>query len=355
MKIEENISLARFTTLEVGGPARYYCCVESEDELMEAVQFSRDRKLPLFVLGGGSNLVIADSGFGGLVIHIAIHGTLLEWSADGSPKVVCRVPAGVDWNDFVQRTCAAGYVGVESLAGIPGTVGGSPVQNIGAYGQEVAQTIQTVRAFDLRKFEFVELTAAQCEFAYRHSIFNTSERGRYIVTRVDFALDTMAKVTLNYAELQQHFADKSVPSPMEVYEAVRTIRARKGMLIDAENPSADSRSAGSFFKNPVVSARVLKDILETLPPDEGTVPHWPTEDGRVKLAAAWLIEHSGFKKGYALGRVGISSKHTLALVNRTGDASCEELLRLRDLIVLTVEQRFGVTLAMEPVLLGFNP
>ena len=352
MKIEENVSLAQFTTLKIGGAARYFCRVQSEDDLLEAVRFARERELPLLVLGGGSNLVVRDSGFPGLVVRIEIDGAIQDSSVDGSPKVVCRVPAGVDWNEFVQRTCVAGYVGVESLAGIPGTVGGSPVQNIGAYGQEVSQTIQAVRTFDLRASEFVELTAAQCEFAYRHSIFNTTERGRYVVTRVDFEFDTTAKVKLNYAELQQYFADRPEPSPLEVYAAVRTIRNRKGMLIDTESLDADSRSAGSFFKNPVVSARVFRDILETLPPDEGSVPHWPTEDGRVKLAAAWLIEHSGFKRGYALGRVGISSKHTLALVNRTGDASCEELLRLRDLIVLTVEQRFGVTLVMEPVMLG---
>ena len=157
---------------------------------------------------------------------------------------------------------------------------------------------------------------------------------------------------LVYADVVNYFAGRPAPSPIQVYEAVREIRARKGMLIDPETAGPDERSAGSFFKNPVVSTRVFKDILETLPPDLGSVPHWPTDDGRVKLAAAWLIEHSGFKKGYALGRVGISSKHTLALINRTGDATCEELLRLRDLIVLTVEQRFGVTLAMEPVILG---
>ena len=352
MKIEENVSLAQFTTLMIGGPARYFCRVESEEDLLEAVRFARERELPLFVLGGGSNLVVRDAGFAGLVVRIEIAGAILDSSVDGSTKVVCRVPAGVDWNEFVRRTCVAGYVGVESLAGIPGTVGGSPVQNIGAYGQEVSQTIRAVRALDLTTSEFVELTAVQCEFAYRQSIFNSTERGRYVVTRVDFEVDRMAKAKLNYAELQQCFADKPTPTPMEVYEAVRTIRARKGMLIDPETAGPDERSAGSFFKNPVVSARVFRDILETLPPDDGSVPHWPTDDGRVKLAAAWLIEHSGFKKGYALGRVGISSKHTLALVNRTEDATCEELLRLRDLIVLTVEQRFGVTLAMEPVMLG---
>jgi UDP-N-acetylmuramate dehydrogenase len=160
------------------------------------------------------------------------------------------------------------------------------------------------------------------------------------------------EIKLNYAELRSKFEGKAQPTPIEIYEAVRDIRAGKGMLIDPANLDADSRSAGSFFKNPVVKPRVLKDILETLAEEDKPVPHWPMPTGEVKLAAAWLIEKAGFKKGFALGRVGISSKHTLALVNRTGDASCEELLRLRDLIVLTVEQRFGVTLEQEPVMLG---
>ena len=351
MQIEEHVSLAPFTTLKIGGPARYFCRVASESDLLEIVGFATERNLPLFVLGGGSNLVVADSGFGGVVMQVAMEG-YEEFARDDSPKILRRIGAGVEWDEFVENTCFQPYSGVECLAGIPGTVGGSPVQNIGAYGQEVAQSIRGVRAFDLRAHTFVELSAAQCEFGYRRSIFNTTQRGRYIVTRVDFEFDRNAKVKLNYVDLQKHFGDQPSPGPLEVYEAVREIRDRKGMLIDPENPVPDSRSAGSFFKNPVVSARVLKDILETLPPDEGTMPQWPTDNGTVKLAAAWLIEHAGFKKGFALGRAGISSKHTLALINRTGDASCEELLRLRDLIVLTVEQRFGVTLAMEPVMLG---
>ena len=353
MKIEENVSLAQFTTLKIGGPARYFCRVESEEDLLEAVRFARERELPLFVLGGGSNLVVRDSGFSGLVVQVGIEGKVVSGPANGNTmRIQFQAPAGVDWDTFVAIACEAGYAGMECLAGIPGTVGGSPVQNIGAYGQEVSQTIHTVRAFDLQAHDFIDLTAKECEFGYRRSIFNTKERGRFIVTRVAFEFDLVAPVKLDYEDLKRHFADKPNPKPMEVYGAVREIRDRKGMVIDSENPGPDSRSAGSFFKNPVVSARVFKDILDTLPPDADTVPHWPTDDGRVKLAAAWLIEHSGFKKGYALGRVGISSKHTLALVNRSGDATCEELLRLRDLIVLTVEQRFGVTLVMEPVMLG---
>jgi len=352
VKIEENVSLAQFTTLKIGGPARYFCRVESEEDLLEGVRFARERELPLFILGGGSNLVVRDSGFNGLVLQIAIEGHR-GYAWDDSDFMLYQVGAGVEWDEFVEDICRLEEcAGVECLAGIPGTVGGSPVQNIGAYGQEVSQTIWAVRALDLEVQDFVELKAAECGFGYRRSIFNTITPGRYIVTRVDFQFKKNAKVKLNYVDLQRHFDGKSNPTPMEVYVAVRMIRAGKGMLIDPETAGPDERSAGSFFKNPVVSARVVKDILETLSADEGTMPHWPTEDGRVKLAAAWLIEHAGFKKGYALGRVGISSKHTLALVNRTGDATCEELLRLRDLIVLTVEQRFGVTLVMEPVMLG---
>ena len=302
----------------------------------------------LFVLGGGSNLVVRDSGFPGLVIHLELGGSIASVEGDGG--FFFHVDAGVEWDSFVQRVCEAGICGVECLSGIPGLVGGSPIQNIGAYGQEVSTTIHAVRALDLETLEFVEIPKAQCGFSYRTSIFNSNHRGRYVVTRVDFFFPDGSSPNLEYADLAT--LREAKPTAVQVYEAVRAIRNRKGMHIDPEHFDPDMRSAGSFFKNPVVSARVVKDILETLPPDEGTMPQWPTADGKVKLAAAWLIEHSGFKKGYALGRVGISTKHTLALVNRTGDATCEELLRLRDLIVLTVEQRFGVTLVMEPVMLG---
>lgn len=348
MKIEEDVSLAPFTTLKIGGAARYFCRVETEDNLLEAVRFAREQALTMFVLGGGSNLVVRDAVFAGLVVHLALGCSIDSAQVEGG--TLYHVDAGVEWDAFVRAVCKQGICGVECLAGIPGLVGGSPIQNIGAYGQEVATTIHAVRALDLETSEFVEIPKAECGFSYRTSIFNSTRRGRYVVTRVDFFFPEGLPPNLGYADLAA-LRDKGATA-RDVYDFVRSVRDRKGMLIDPEHFDPDMRSAGSFFKNPVVSARVVKDILETLPPDEGTLPHWPTEDGRVKLAAAWLIEHAGFKKGYALGRVGISSKHTLALVNRTGDASCEELLRLRDLIVLTVEQRFGVTLAMEPVMLG---
>jgi UDP-N-acetylmuramate dehydrogenase len=352
MEIQENVLLGPLTTLKIGGPARYFARITREEQVPQALQFARERGLRMFVLGGGSNLVVADAGFDGLVLQVAIEGKVFGDSLPGSRSIVrYQVPAGVDWDDLVKITCEGRYAGIECLAGIPGAVGGSPVQNIGAYGQEVSQTIRRVRVFDLEAHGFTDLSAEECGFGYRRSIFNTTHRDRYIVTRVEFEFELDAPAKLDYADLQRHFEGKPHPTPLEVYEAVRAIRASKGMLIDAENPSPDARSAGSFFKNPVVTRKQFAGIAETVAEPE-KIPHWPAGTGDVKLAAAWLIEQAGFKKGFALGRVGISSKHTLALINRTGDASCEELLRLRDLIVMTVEDRFRVTLEQEPVMLG---
>jgi UDP-N-acetylmuramate dehydrogenase len=348
VEIEENVSLAPLTTLKIGGAARYFARVTSRQELVEAIQFARSHDLPVFILGGGSNLVVADAGFRGLVVHAVVGSAIAaDWVPGGT---FFHVDAGVEWDAFVRHVCEQGLCGVECLAGIPGLVGGSPVQNIGAYGQELSTNLHGVLALDLKTMNFVELGHDACGFAYRRSIFNSTERNRYIVRRVDFFFETGAKPNLGYADLAG--LRDAGPAPLDVYHAVRKIRAGKGMLIDPATAGPDERSAGSFFKNPVVSARSFKDIAETTLGGVDAVPHWAADGGKVKLAAAWLIEQAGFKKGFALGKVGISSKHTLALINRTGDASCDDLLRLRDLIVLTVEQRFGVTLEMEPVLLG---
>jgi UDP-N-acetylmuramate dehydrogenase len=347
MEIQENVLLGPLTTLKIGGPARYFARVEDETDLWEVAHFAQERNLRLFVLGGGSNLVVADTGFDGFVAHVA-PGKSIERSSTPNGELF-SVAAGVEWDAFVRHVCEEGLCGVECLAGIPGLVGGSPIQNIGAYGQEVSSTIHMVRALDLQRTWFSDLPRKECGFSYRESIFNSVAKGRYIVTRVDFLLQATAEPNLSYADLGPLRGTGA--TAMDVYHYVRGVRDRKGMLIDAENPSPDSRSAGSFFKNPVVTRKQFAGIAETVAEPE-KIPHWPTETGEVKLAAAWLIEQAGFKKGFALGRVGISSKHTLALINRTGDASCEELLRLRDLIVMTVEDRFRVTLEQEPVMLG---
>src|ERR1700761_885807 len=225
MRLEENKLLAPFTTFGIGGPARWFVEASSEADVVEAISLARERELPLFVLGGGSNLLIADSGFNGIVLHIALCG--IEKLA-ASDRIVYRVAAGENWDRFVQRTVKDDCAGLECLAGIPGTVGGTPVQNVGAYGQEVANSIETVRAYDLTAQAFVELSAAGCEFSYRRSRFNTRERGLYVVTRVDYRLTAGGSPTIDYADVQREFSGRPTPSLTEVAEGVRLIRQAKG-------------------------------------------------------------------------------------------------------------------------------
>jgi UDP-N-acetylmuramate dehydrogenase len=351
IRVQEQVLLAPFTTFRIGGPASFFCEVASEAELVEAVEFARQHGLKIFILGGGSNLLVGDDGFDGLVIRIIIDNPVKPVGPFHDGRFVnYNAAAGTDWNAFVLRVCEQGISGVECLAGIPGSVGGTPVQNVGAYGQEVASTITAVRAFDLEADAFVALAHDQCGFAYRHSIFNTSQRGRYVVTAVSFRFDLDARPNLGYADLQRHFADwdamRPAPTPLDVYHAVRAIRHRKGMLI--VEGEADCRSAGSFFKNPVVPPATLDRIAADLQLPVGDIPHWPAADGQIKLPAAWLLEKAGFTKGFALGQAGISSRHTLALINR-GHAMAADILALRDRISSEVLSRFGIRLEQEPV------
>ena len=344
--IQQNISLAPSTTLRIGGPARFFAEIRSEAGLLEALAFARQQSLPIFILGGGSNLLVADSGFDGLVLHIALDGPILpSFEVD---QVVYSIPAGIEWNAFVLAVCQQGISGVECLAGIPGTVGGTPVQNVGAYGQEVSETIASVRALDLETTQFVDLPNAECGFAYRRSIFNTTHRGRYIVTAVTFRFDPQRTPRLTYADLTRHFGDAQ-PTPLEIYHAVREIRHRKGMLLVEGEP--DCRSAGSFFKNPIVSRGTFEHVASALQLAADQIPHWPAEEDRIKLPAAWLLERAGFVKGYAMGNAGISSRHTLALINR-GNATAADLFALRNAIQEKVKTLFGIQLEQEPVQLG---
>jgi UDP-N-acetylmuramate dehydrogenase len=349
--VQEQVPLAPFTTLRIGGPARFFCEVTSEAALLEAVEFSRQRSLKIFVLGGGSNLLISDAGFDGLVIHLAIvTPTEMEQT---SGQIEYKVAAGTDWDAFVLQVCEQGITGVECLAGIPGLVGGSPIQNIGAYGQEAADTIRSVRALDLQTLEFVTLPHDACGFAYRQSIFNTTQRDRYIVTEVVFRFNPSATPKLTYADLTRHFAAQieagQTPTPMLIYQAVREIRHGKGMLlVEGEQ---DCRSAGSFFKNPIVPATTLAHIASVLNLEPANIPHWPAPAGQIKLPAAWLLERAGFHKGFALGEAGISSRHTLALINR-GQATSHDIATLRDTIQQEVGVRFNIRLEQEPVQIG---
>ena len=343
MLFQEHIPLAPHTTFRVGGPARWFAQARTEDDILEGVAFAKEHGLPLFVLGGGSNLLVSDAGFPGLVLHIDLKGITL--GEDG----LLSAAAGEEWDQLVSQVVAANCAGVECLAGIPGSVGGTPVQNVGAYGQEVSQTILEVRALDSKMGAFVDLPASACGFSYRQSIFNHgSERGRYIVTQVVYELRRDAEPLLSYADLKRYFQDwRKPPGLGEVAAAVREIRRAKGMLLVEGDP--DCASAGSFFKNPVVAEEVLLRAQQVA--TESPVPHFAAGDGLVKVPAAWLLEHAGFHRGLSLGRAGISSRHTLALIN-SGGATAAEIAALRDQIVSGVEQRFGIRLEPEPVWVG---
>ena len=348
LHIEQHITLAPHTTLGVGGPARWFATAHTEADVQAAHAFAKERGISLFVMGGGSNLLVSDDGFPGLVLRIAIAGIEIVLQNRGG-SVHVTAGAGENWDALVQFTVERDFAGMECLAGIPGTVGGTPVQNVGAYGQEVAQTLVSAHAFDTVAEAFVELEHEQFGFAYRTSLLNTSERGRYILTSVTFALRPAGQPNLSYADLKRTFPPGTRPALMEVADSVRAIRRQKGMILDAGDP--DSRSAGSFFRNPVVPLRCLRQIGDILHLGEGDVPHWPAGDGTVKLPAAWLLEKAGFVRGYTLGNAGISSKHTLALINRSG-ATSQDIADLRDQVRTEVYRRFGVHLEQEPVCVG---
>jgi len=350
MLVQENIPLAPLTTFRVGGPARFYVEAKSIAEVEQAVAFAESRKAPLFVLGGGSNLVVADSGWPGLVLKIAITG-VEQQSGDRDGKAVFDVGAGESWDRFVSHAVMLNCAGIECLSGIPGSVGGTPVQNVGAYGQEVSETVDSVEVFDLRGRQVRELCDEACGFAYRSSIFNTTERGRFILLRVTYALIPGGEPHLAYADLKRHFEGReTAPNLAETREAVRHIRARKGMLIIEGD--ADCRSAGSFFKNPVVSDEQHAELEQRARAKGLALPTYPALESHKKISAAWLVEHSGFARGYGFGHVGISSKHALAIVNR-GEATAAEILALKNQIQQRVEEIWGVLLEAEPVLVGF--
>ena len=321
------MELAELTTLRLGGPAAEYVEARTEAEIIDS---ARDAAL---VVSGGSNVVVADAGVPGRVVRIATRGVEREGER-------LTVAAGEDWDALVARCVAGGLQGFECLSGIPGSVGATPIQNVGAYGQEVAETVESVRVFDRETGRVEEMSAADCGFVYRGSVFKYHDRR--IVLSVTFRLDESAvSGPLRYAELARTL---DVPvggsAPLaDVREAVLTLRRRKGMVIDPGDP--DSVSAGSFFTNPV---------LEVAP--DGA-PAWPEPDGRVKTSAAWLIEQAGFHKGYGDGRIGISTKHTLALVNRGGGTTAELLALARE-IAAGVRDRFGIELHPEPVLVGVS-
>lgn len=334
--VREHEPLAAYTTLELGGPARAF--VEAEDD--HAIRALIARGGPIAILGGGSNLVVSDAGFDGLVIAIRTRGVTLERAGE---QVHVTAAAGEPWDALVERTVHEGLAGLECLSGIPGLVGATPIQNVGAYGQEVSETIASVRALDRRTLEVVDLAPADCAFGYRDSSLKR-DPDRHVVLAVTFALAPGGAPAVKYAELERALVDR--PRDLQtVRDTVIALRRTKSMVLDPSDPNR--RSAGSFFTNPIVD-RATADALHAT---HSTMPRWAQPDGRVKLAAGWLIEQSGITKGLRLGNVGISSKHALALVHHGGGTTAE-LLALAEHVRGAVRTRFGVTLEREPVLWG---
>ena len=344
-----DVPLAPLTTLRLGGPARRLVTAYDGESVVDVVRAADADDEPLLVLGGGSNVVLPDEGFDGTVLRIAAHGLAAERDGD---RVLLTAAAGEEWESFVALCVADRLVGVEALSGIPGLVGASPVQNIGAYGQDVSQTVVRVRAWDRRTGAVVELSREQCRFAYRTSTFK-QDAARWVVLAVTFALGTGAlSAPVGYVELARLLGvEVGERAPLtDVREAVLALRRGKGMVLDAADP--DTRSAGSFFTNPLLTARQASALRDRVTARCGAAvrpPEWPERDGRVKVSAAWLIERSGFGKGAFAGPVGISTKHTLALVNRGGGRTAD-LLAVAGTIRDGVDDAFGVELVPEPVL-----
>lgn len=344
MKIEAQVELAPLTTLRVGGRALYFARVEHETELTEALAWAKQRALEVRVLGGGSNIVVADSGFPGLVIDLALRGLRLHNLGN---DIEIRAGAGEPWDEFVASMVSRNYQGLECLSGIPGRVGATPIQNVGAYGQEVSETITQVAVIDTLKSTQRTFSAEECQFAYRNSWFKSREPGRYIVTEVTFRLRPKAPPALRYAELERTCLQQgnATPSLAQVRETVLALRRAKSMLIDPSD--GNSRSCGSFFVNPVLGAAQF-DAFAARAAGEEQVPQYPQPDGSVKLSAGWLIEHAGFPRGTRDGTVGLSTKHALALVAHPG-ARALDVTRFAERVRHAVLDRFGVQLEPEPV------
>ena len=334
-------NLSEFTTLGVGGPAEKLVRVQTEAELIQAVQEADDAGTPLLIIGGGSNILVADSGFAGTVIVVETSGNSYE--IDACSGGMLQVAAGVDWDEFVAFTLEKRLANLESLSGIPGTVGAAPIQNIGAYGHEVSEVIARVRTYDRREKAVKTFTADQCEFSYRDSIFKR-EADRYVILDVIFQLRRGEhSLPIKYKELADALGvelESRVPTK-DLRNAVLALRAKKGMLVDAEH---HIQSAGSFFVNPIISTEVSATLPEA-------APRWPQPDGTVKVSAAWLMEHAGVVKGERLNGAKISERHVLALAN-AGDAKADDIISLARSAQDRVREKFGITLVPEVRFVG---
>jgi UDP-N-acetylmuramate dehydrogenase len=348
VELLQNVPLAPRCTLGVGGQARYFLEARSERDLRDAVRFARARSIPLRVLGGGSNLVIADDGIDGLVVRVGVRG--VATSRNGN-IVRVTAAAGEPWDELVARTVSAGLAGLECLSGIPGLVGATPIQNVGAYGQEVSDTIAEVQVLDRTSGEVAVLPASECRFAYRDSRFKNGDQDRFIVLSVTYQLAVAGSPSLRYPELVRDLERRGISKPTlsDVRTTVLAIRRTKSMVLDVSDENR--RSCGSFFVNPIVSPELATTAEARL--RQTDMPRYPQPDGRVKLSAAWLIERSGMPRGYSSGAVGLSTKHTLAVVCHDGARAADVIAFARHVRDVVLE-RSGVQIVPEPVFWGFG-
>jgi len=349
--IETNVPLAPHTTLGLGGPARYFTTAADEPALVERLRWAAARGLPVHVLGGGSNTVFADAGFDGLVVHVGLRGIALARSGE---HVLVTAAAGECWSALVDFCVDQGLGGIECLAGIPGQVGATPIQNVGAYGQEIGDVLWSVDALERGSLARVRLAGAECELGYRQSRFKRADRERFVILTVTLRLRAGARPVLRYPELEAavraavdlEALAPGAPALRAIRDQVVRLRRQKSMVVDPEDP--ESRSAGSFFVNPVLGPAALAALRARLPEPQALPAHRAA--GGTKVSAAWLIEQAGFRRGYARRGVAVSSRHALALVNRGGTTTA--LLELAWEIQQAVRARFGIALELEPTIVG---
>lgn len=357
--LQQDVPLAPRTTIGLGGPARFYADVNDVTVLCEGLSWAAREKLPVLILGGGSNLVLPDEGVQGLVLRLAMSGIRLEDSSQNGEERIVTAAAGTPWDTLVETTVDAGLSGLECLSGIPGTVGATPIQNVGAYGQEVAQCIESVECLDRATLQRRVFSAAECDFAYRQSRFKAADRDRFVILSVGYRLRSGYIHELRYGELQERLAArfgsiKNLPAGVAGLRAIREtvleLRRGKSMVVDADDPN--TRSVGSFFMNPVLAPADFERVRQVAV-ERGHTAGPPAYSGPTgtKVPAAWLIEHAGFSRGYRRPGAAISSKHTLALIN-PGDGTRRNLLELAAEIRVGVERVFGVRLEIEPEIYG---
>jgi len=335
MTISENVVIAPYTTFKIGGPARFFCIVTNDDELVEAVTFAKEKAIRPIVLGGGSNVLFSDDGFNGLIIKNEMMGK--TFTDDGTLYSVVDANAGEDWEELVALTVEKDLFGLENLSSIPGKVGAAPVQNIGAYGAEVGKVVASVRVLDTETMKFVELSFVDCKFSYRDSIFK-HEKGRYIVTKVRFRLCKQGEVNIGYKDLAHFFADRKIakPSLKEVRNAI--IEIRKNKLPDWKVWG----TAGSFFKNPIVTAEVFAELQKKYP----ELPGYPESDGRVKVSLGWILDKVCDAKGLTLGNVSTYEKQALVLVAKPG-ATATEVINFSNELMKRVREKTGIIIEGE--------